>query len=92
MLKVNGTEITAKEFAYDGCHKIYLINSDKDREEAVEMQYPLYPIAELEQKYKTSCGLEFINNWDLSSVVPQFAENVLFEGFEAVETVEQEQG
>ena len=35
-MKINGIEITAKHFVYDGCHKIYLINSEADREKYIE--------------------------------------------------------
>ena len=31
-LKINGKPVTATEFAYDGCHKMYLINSPEDRQ------------------------------------------------------------
>lgn len=80
--KVNGVEITAKEFVWDGCHKIYLINSDDDRKKAEEMGYsPLIPIEQLQDVYESSCGLRFINNWSLTTVVGQFEEDVVFEGF-----------
>ena len=38
-MKINGIEITAKEFAYDGCHKIYLIESQEQRDEADSYGY-----------------------------------------------------
>ena len=82
-LKVNGIEITAKHFAFDGCHKIYLINSEADREDCERCGggYELLPIEQLQKAYEGSCGLQFINNCDLSSsVVPQGQEAV-FEGF-----------
>lgn len=82
VLKVNGVEITAKQFAYEGCHKIYLINSEAEAEEAGAngSGYTLYPIEGLQQAYEDSCGLRFINKWDLSHVVGQF-EDAVFEGF-----------
>jgi hypothetical protein len=81
-LKVNGIEITAKEFAFDGCHKIYLINSDEERTKFIDMGYdPLLPIKELEDAYETSCGLRFIQNGDFTDVVDQFEDDVKFEGF-----------
>lgn len=36
MNKVNGIETKAKLFAYDGCHKIYLIEDDEDLKEFKE--------------------------------------------------------
>lgn len=81
MLKVNGVEITAKQFAYEGCHKIYLINSEEDRESAQDCGYPMFPIEGIKEAYESSCSLRFINNWDLTGhVVGQF-EDAKFEGF-----------
>jgi hypothetical protein len=82
--KVNGIEITSNQFAYDGCHKIYLINSKEDQQEAEETNYELCPIEELQAAYEKSCGLQFINNWDLTSVVRQF-EKAQFDGFASVD-------
>jgi hypothetical protein len=83
MFKVNGVEITAKQFAYDGCHKIYLINYEEDRESAEECGYTVFPIEGLHDAYDSSCGLRFISNWDLTGhVVGQF-EDAKFEGFGA---------
>jgi hypothetical protein len=79
--KINGVEITAKQFAWDGFHKIYLINSESERKRLVGYGYTLFPIDELESAYSSSCGLRFVHNADLkSSVVDQF-EDAVFEGF-----------
>lgn len=80
MIKVNNQEIKGKEFAYDGCHKIYIIENDDDREKALEYGYSLYPIEELRQAFNDSCDLRFISNWSLGeSYVAQF-EDAIFEG------------
>lgn len=72
-MKVNNIEIEAKEFAYDGCHKIYLIEDEQDKKEALECEYDLYPISKLRAKYRSSCPLRFINNWKLTKhIVGQF--------------------
>jgi hypothetical protein len=82
MRKVNGIEITATEFGYDGCHKIYLIESAEDRKKLVGYGYDIHPIADLEKAFRGSCGLEFISNASLTEqIVEQFEEGVLFEGF-----------
>ena len=78
-MKVNDIEIEATEFAYDGCHKIYLIEDEQDKKEALECEYDLYPIEQLQDKYENSCSLKFIHNWKLSkNIVAQF-ENAVFE-------------
>jgi hypothetical protein len=72
-MKINGEKITAKEFAYDGCHKIYLIESKDDREEARDCEYDIHPISSLREVFNKSCGLQFISNWKLSKrYVDQF--------------------
>lgn len=82
MRKVNGIEITATEFGYDGCHKIYLIESEQDKEKLIGYGYEIRPIADLKNAFQNSCGLEFISNASLTEqLVPQFEEHVSFEGF-----------
>ena len=71
-MKINNIEITSKHFAYDGCHKIYLIESKDDEKEALEIGYDILPIEVLKETYKCSCGLKFISNWQLdTSIVEQ---------------------
>ena len=78
-MKINGETIKAEEFAYDGCHKIYLIEDKLDREEA-SCGYDILPISELEYTFNKSCGLQFISNWKLSkSYADQGQEDVWFE-------------
>lgn len=63
-------------FAYDGCHKIYLIENNDEIKEATEYGYELLPIRLLKETYENSCDLKFVNYWNLSkvphSLVPQF--------------------
>ena len=79
-MKINGNKITAKEFAWDECHKIYLINTKEDKETYLKYDYELFPINELEEAYKNSCSLRFISNGNLEgkNIVDQF-ENAIFE-------------
>lgn len=65
-MKLNGKEVVGNEFAYDGCHKIYIIEDENDRKTALEWGYILYPIEQLLSKYNDSCELRFINNWKLT--------------------------
>jgi hypothetical protein len=78
-VKINNMETNAKQIAYDGCHKIYLIESMDDLREAIAAKYQIHPIEDLESAYMDSCSLRFINNWKLDKTfVPQFAEEVEF--------------
>ena len=79
-MKINGTEITATKFAFDGCHKFYLLNGYSEQKEAEEMGYSIYPIKDLPEAFWNSCPLRFIGNWDLSgNIVNQFEEAVEFD-------------
>lgn len=79
-MRINGIEITAKEFAYDGCHKIYLIESQEERDEAESYGYKIYPINEIADKFDNSCSLRFIETWtDYKKIVSQFEECVHIE-------------
>jgi hypothetical protein len=80
-MKINDVEVTAKQFAFDGCHKIYLLDSDEQIKDAVATGYSIYPIKELKEAYKNSCGLRFISGWspDFKSYVGQF-EKAVFRG------------
>lgn len=70
MLKINGKEVAATEFAYDGCHKIYLINGPEDRERMLDCGYTeegdILPIDELPAVWEDTCPLRFISSADLS--------------------------
>ena len=64
--KIKQAMETYSRFAYDGCHKIYIIESDEQEQRAREYNYQILPIEELEDKFYNSCELRFINFWDLS--------------------------
>lgn len=64
-MKVNGIEIKAKKFAYDGCHKIYLLENEKEEEDALDKAYYIMSIKYLKDAFKNSCDLRFIAYWNL---------------------------
>lgn len=61
-MTINGKVITATEFAFDNCHKIYLVNSAEDKNQLIEYGYDFYPIEELKEAYEGSCSLRFIQD------------------------------
>ena len=81
-LALNTFDTKAKEFAFDGCHKFYLIQTKEDRANALEIGYDLYPMNRLPSMFQHSCPLRFINTWKLKTVIPQFATAVKFEWVE----------
>lgn len=64
--------VNSNIFAYDGCHKIYILEDDNDLKEAKKLDYDVFPIEEIEDKYNQSCSLKFISTWKLENVCPQF--------------------
>ena len=80
VVKVNGTKIIGDKFAYDGCHKIYIIEDEQDLEDAKNYGYEIYDIGELLHCWNNSCSLRFISNWKLDKkYVEQCEENVDFD-------------
>jgi len=77
LVEINGrTAIHNGYFAYEGCHKMYILEDEEDIKQATEFQYSVLPMEDLEETYKNSCPLRFISNWKLTErYVPQFYEN-----------------
>ena len=93
-MKINGKTVTGDRFAFEGCHKIYVIDTPEEEAQALKYGYDIYPIEEIKEAYEGSCSLKFISNWPLDdkdiegtskrktpfvSYVAQF-ENATFEG------------
>lgn len=71
----------AKFYAYDGCHKIYMVEDESDFMEAIETGYNVKRIEDLRNDWKNSCPLKFIHNWKLNKdYIPQFAKKVKIRG------------
>ena len=86
-MKINGKEVTAEKFAFEGCHKIYIIDTPEEEAQALKYGYNIYPIEEIREAYEGSCSLKFISNWPLDdnnfvSYVAQF-EKATFKGVKA---------
>lgn len=54
------------KIAYDGCHKIYICESNEDMEKAKELGFKIHELNELEDLFKKSCPLVFIYNWNFT--------------------------
>lgn len=80
-MKIGRHNIKAKEFFYDGCHKIYLIETPQDKKVFFSRDWEesdIYPIDQLIEIYRTACPLKFIDTCKLKTIVPQFATQVTF--------------
>ena len=91
--KINGVSVEkCVAFAYDGCHKIYVLRRRKDIDEFKKLGYQLFKLeGGIIQCYVDSCSLRFIDLYDGSKgtgndcytqLVPQFCKKVVFEGFD----------
>ena len=78
MIKINGIEVVGDYFAYDGCHKIYILEDEKDRLEA-KVHYMIVLIKNIKKVYSSSCELRFIDNWKLTKVYAKQGEFAEFE-------------
>ena len=78
-MKINGKQVIGNRFAWDGCHKIYIIEDNEDYEMAKGYGYDIYDISEIEEKYDESCGLRFIQNWKLDKQYVRQCEDARFE-------------
>lgn len=72
-LLINGKPIAgATHFGYDGCHKVYLIRDENEREIMESNGYDIFPIELLPRVWRETCPLRFISPADLSE--PNFVE------------------
>lgn len=77
-MKINNIKVFGNEFAYDNCHKIYILEDESDKKEAIDNGYDIYNICEIENIYNKSCYLKFIDNWKLNKVYAQQFETATF--------------
>lgn len=80
-MKISNHKIKAKEFFYDGCHKIYLIEDEEDKKDFLYGYWEendIYPIEQIVDIYMNACPLKFIQTCKLKTIVPQCANQVTF--------------
>ena len=80
-MKIGRYNIKSKEFFYDGCHKIYLIETPRDKKVFLSRDWEesdIYPIDQLIEIYRTACPLKFISTCKLKNIVPQGVSQVTF--------------
>lgn len=87
-LFINGKEVKGNRFVWDNCHKIYIIEDDKDLIDCVEKWGTLvngtdiFDITELARVYNKSCPLRFISNWKLDITYVEQMQDATFEEVE----------
>ena len=80
-MKINGIKVETEvnQFAFDGCHKIYILEDYGDVNEARFDGYTIYHIQDLERIYNNACPLKFINNWKLDKCYAEQGEEAIFD-------------
>lgn len=64
--RINGKPITQKKVAFDGCHKLYLIDTPSEEAMLRGYGYDIHDIAQLPSLWDGSCPLRFIAYADLA--------------------------
>lgn len=80
-MKIGRYKTKAKEFFFDGCHKIYLIETPQDKKDFFDRDWEesdIYPIDQIVEIYRNSCPLKFINTCSFKTIVPQAVSQVTF--------------
>ena len=83
LLKIGYQKIgeNVKQFFYDGCHKFYLVEDEKDKEDMFKngwSEKDLFNIEVLPLIFNNACPLRFINTCKLKTIVPQGRKLVRF--------------
>lgn len=78
-MRINGKQVIGDYYAYDNCHKIYIIEDEDDMKQAKEYGYSIYDIKTLQRAFEDSCSLRFISNWKLDKNYVRQFESAIFE-------------
>lgn len=58
-MKINNVEVIGNRFAYDGCHKIYVIENQEDEQKSRECGYEILDISQLiKMKWTRMTGIK----------------------------------
>lgn len=65
-MTINGIKTNSKKFAFDGCHKFYILEDAADIDDATANGYEICDIDQLPGMWADACPLRFISNWKLT--------------------------
>ncbi len=77
-MKVNGKEIKGIGFAFDGCHKIYVVANEEERWQAKIAGYEMHDLHDLPKIWYMGCPLRFISTWSLTDYYVHQGEQATF--------------
>lgn len=63
--RLDAIQASPGKFAFDGCHKIYLLNSEGALAEAEEYGYEIYERDQIKWAWDESCSLRFVSDFDV---------------------------
>lgn len=63
--KLDAIEASDLMVAFDGCHKVYLVEGEGEIADASQTGYDLFPAKEIRTLVNKSCGLVFVSAWHL---------------------------
>lgn len=78
---INNKKVIGNKFFWDGCHKIYIVENEKDLKEMFKNGYSkkdLYNISKIKEIYNNSCSLRFISNVSLNKKYVKQFERAIF--------------
>ncbi len=78
-MKVNGKTIRGIGFAYNGCHKFYILANMNEWKTAKEYGFQCHSLRSLQRLWNASCPLRFISTWNLSDYYVEQGEQAVFE-------------
>ncbi len=78
-MKVNNKLIKGIGFAFDGCHKLYIVATKSQWNKALQMGYNVCNLNGLQAAWNDSCPLRFISSWDLKTQYVKQNEQAVFE-------------
>lgn len=80
-MKISNRKIKATHYFFDGCHKIYLIEDEQDKQNFLNIGWTendIYTIDTIIDCYENACPLKFIQTCKLKTIVPQCTTQVTF--------------
>lgn len=73
-IMINELQAGFDRFAYDNCHKFYIIEDREDEKQFTDYGYDIYSIDDLPDAWEDACSLKFISNAKLTKeYIPQGA-------------------
>lgn len=78
-MRINNKAVVGVSYAYDGCHKLYICETESDELRLRELGYEIHPIETIESSWHKSCEQRFIHNADLTKTYVLQGQEALFE-------------